>query len=201
MRNPDEREPMPEERIPEERMSEERKSEERTPEQHVSEGRMSEERTPEERASEGRMSEERVPEGRMPEERMPEERVSEERMSEERMGEQPVERDRMERDRMEREPMSAPTQTQRSFLGIPDAEAYIQRFESVQAEFIDEPRRAVEKAETLVSEAIDRMMDSLKEELHRSRTRNDGGGDETEQLRIAMKRYRDLLHSFSQRSA
>ena len=191
MRNPDEREPMPEERIPEERMSEERMSEERMPE----------ERMPEERVSEGRMSEERVPEGRMPDERMPEERVSEERMSEERMGEQPVERDRMDRDQMEREPMSTQTQTQRSILGIPDAQAYIQRFEAVQAEFIDEPRRAVEKAETLVSEAIDRMMDSLKEELHRSRTRNDGGGDETEQLRIAMKRYRDLLHSFSQRSA
>jgi hypothetical protein len=83
----------------------------------------------------------------------------------------------------------------RSHMAMPDAASYMRRFEAVQAEFIDEPRRAVEKAESLVSEAIDRMMDSLKQELNRSRTRSDGG-DETEQLRMAMKRYREILHSF-----
>jgi hypothetical protein len=96
----------------------------------------------------------------------------------------------------QREPM--PEQQPRSFMAIPDAQTYMRRFEAVQAEFIDEPRRAVEKAESLVSEAIDRMMDSLKEELHRSRARTDGA-DQTEQLRIAMKRYRDILHSFGER--
>jgi hypothetical protein len=183
MRNPDEREG-----IPEERMSEERVSEERMPEERTSEERMSEER----------MSEERMPEHRMSGERMSEERMSESRMSEDRSAEEPMGQQDLQRERMDRPPTDARRQS--SFMSIPDAESYMQRFEAVQAEFIDEPRQAVEKAESLVSEAIDRMMDSLKQELHRSRARSDGdGGDETEQLRIAMKRYRDLLHSFSQR--
>jgi hypothetical protein len=185
MRGPDEREAMPEERMPEERMPEDRMSEERA----------SEERMPEERVSGERISEERTSEGRMSEERMPEHRMSEDRTAEEPMGQQELQRERMDRS-------STDVHRQTSFMSIPDAASYMQRFEAVQAEFIDEPRRAVEKAESLVSEAIDRMMDSLKEELHRSRARSDGdGGDETEQLRIAMKRYRDLLHSFSQRTA
>jgi hypothetical protein len=181
---------MPEERMPEERASEERMREERMPEGRMSEERVSEERMPEERMSEGRVSGER-----MSEERMPEERMSEDRTAEEPMGQQELHRERMDRS-------STDVHRQTSFMSIPDAASYMQRFEAVQAEFIDEPRRAVEKAESLVSEAIDRMMDSLKQELHRSRAHTDGdGGDETEQLRIAMKRYRDLLNSFSQRTA
>ena len=83
---------------------------------------------------------------------------------------------------------------------MPGADDFMRRFEAVQAEFIDEPKRAVEKAESLVSEAIDRMMDSLKEELQRSKARI-GGEDDTEQLRVAMKRYREILYSFNDRTA
>lgn len=188
MQTPEERERMPEERISDERMSEGRMSDER----------MSDERMPDERMSDERMRDERMSDERMSDERMAGEQTREERMHEQPMREANMPEREMERGGMDRTAMPG----ERSYMSIPDAETYMRRFDAVQAEFIDEPRRAVEKAESLVSEAIDRMMDSLKEELHRSRTQSDGNGaDETEQLRIAMKRYRDLLHSFSRRSA
>ena len=86
-----------------------------------------------------------------------------------------------------------------SVMSTPDAGEYIRRFEVFQAEFIDEPRTAVEKVESLVSEAVDRMMSALKEELHGSH--GQGDGEETERLRLAMKRYRDILYSFSDKES
>ena len=67
---------------------------------------------------------------------------------------------------------------------------YRARFEQLQAEFIDEPRQAVRSAQSLVEEAIDRMMEGL---------RQSGVDDkaDTEQLRLAMKRYRDLLYQLT----
>src|SRR5207248_5733650 len=64
------------------------------------------------------------------------------------------------------------------------------RFEQLQAEFIDEPRQAVKSAQSLVEEAIDRMMEGL---------RHSGVDDkaDTEQLRLTMKRYRDLLYQLT----
>jgi hypothetical protein len=72
-----------------------------------------------------------------------------------------------------------------------EMEGYLRRFEAVQSEFIDEPRRAVENAKSLVQEAIDRMMSRLHQEA--------GEGDDTERLRITLKRYRDVLHTFGER--
>ena len=67
---------------------------------------------------------------------------------------------------------------------------YRARFEQLQAEFIDEPRQAVKSAQSLVEEAIDRMMEGL---------RHSGVDDkaDTEQLRLTMKRYRDLLYQLT----
>lgn len=72
-----------------------------------------------------------------------------------------------------------------------EMEGYLRRFESVQSEFIDEPRRAVEKAKSLVQEAIDRMMGQLQHDA--------GEGDDTERLRLTLKRYRDVLHTLGER--
>jgi len=75
-----------------------------------------------------------------------------------------------------------------------------QRFDEIQAEFIAEPRAAVEKAETLIEEAVDRMMNALHDQLRRIHT--DVGDDtDTEHLRVAMLSYRELIDSMGDRRA
>lgn len=63
---------------------------------------------------------------------------------------------------------------------------YRTRFEQIQAQFIEQPQTAVRSAKSLVEEAVSRLMEDL---------RRDDVGDkaDTEQLRLAMMRYRDVL--------
>jgi hypothetical protein len=71
-----------------------------------------------------------------------------------------------------------------------------QSFEEIQAEFIGEPRAAVEKAETL----IDGLMNALHEQLQRIHG-NVKTETDTEQLRVAMLSYRELFKSLGGRRA
>lgn len=63
--------------------------------------------------------------------------------------------------------------------------AYRSRFTDAQARFIDDPKGAVEEARSVLEEAIDRFMDSLHEAA--------GDGGDTERMRVAMRRYRDVF--------
>jgi hypothetical protein len=73
------------------------------------------------------------------------------------------------------------------------------RWEAIQTGFVDEPRKAVEQADALVSETIKRLSDVFAEE-RTSLEQHWGRGENvsTEDLRIALKRYRSfferLLH-------
>jgi hypothetical protein len=69
-------------------------------------------------------------------------------------------------------------------------------FEEIQAEFIGEPRAAVEKAETL----IDGLMNALHNQLQRIHS-NVNAETDTEQLRVAMLSYRELFGSLGGRRA
>jgi hypothetical protein len=65
------------------------------------------------------------------------------------------------------------------------------RWTDIQTGFVDEPRRAVERADELVAEVIKRLADSFAQE--RSKLEGQWGrGDNvsTEDLRIALQRYR-----------
>lgn len=65
------------------------------------------------------------------------------------------------------------------------------RWTDIQTAFVDEPRRAVERADELVAEVIKRLADSFAQE--RSRLEGQWGrGDDvsTEDLRVALQRYR-----------
>lgn len=69
-----------------------------------------------------------------------------------------------------------------------------ERWRAVQAEFVDDPRRAVEDADRLLSEAAGAFASGL-EERRRALTsgwEQDGHG-ETEQLRLTMHHYRALV--------
>ncbi len=65
------------------------------------------------------------------------------------------------------------------------------KWSDVQAGFVDEPRRAVKQADGLVTEAIQGLAQSFGSERARLEGQWDRGGDvSTEDLRLALQRYR-----------
>lgn len=69
-----------------------------------------------------------------------------------------------------------------------------QRWQRVQAGFVDEPRQAVEEADKLVADLIDRLAESFSQSRSRLETQWDQGNDaSTEELRIALMRYRSFF--------
>ena len=72
-----------------------------------------------------------------------------------------------------------------------ESKDFHKRWTNIQTAFVDEPRRAVERADELVAEVIKRLADSFAHE--RSRLEGQWGrGDNvsTEDLRVALQRYR-----------
>jgi hypothetical protein len=68
------------------------------------------------------------------------------------------------------------------------------RWTDVQTSFVDEPRRAVQQADALVSDVIQRIADSFGAERNQLEQQWDRGGDvSTEELRQALQRYRSFF--------
>jgi uncharacterized protein YktB (UPF0637 family) len=74
------------------------------------------------------------------------------------------------------------------------------RWDQVQTSFVDEPRKAVEQADTLVATIVKRIADQFAEEREKLEQQWHHGNDvSTEDLRQGLKRYRaffDRLLSF-----
>lgn len=135
-----------------------------------------------------------------------------EEMARERQSEQPIESPGMDRggdremerremeperesDRqpMERRPVGAQTQMPYDRgAGSEGAmlEGYRSRFTQAQARFIDDPKAAVVEARSVLEEAVDRFMQSLGRET--------GDGSDTERMRLAMQRYRDIFERLAE---
>ena len=79
------------------------------------------------------------------------------------------------------------------------AEDETQRFRGkwtdIQAEFVDEPRKSVEKADHLVAETIKRLAEIFAEERNKLEHEWSRGEDRvsTEDLRVALRRYRSFF--------
>jgi hypothetical protein len=73
-------------------------------------------------------------------------------------------------------------------------ERYGGRWKYVQAGFVDEPRQAVQQADQLVAEVIEDLTQSLLAERRRLEGQWSGDDVDTEQLRVALQRYRMLFH-------
>lgn len=68
------------------------------------------------------------------------------------------------------------------------------RWETIQTGFVDDPRRAVEEADELVAEVVRRLTESFASERGRLEQQWDRGEDvSTEDLRVALQRYRDFF--------
>lgn len=74
------------------------------------------------------------------------------------------------------------------------------RWYDIQTEFIDDPRQCVQRADELVAETMKQLSDVFAQEREKLEREWDRGGDvSTENLRIALQRYRsffDRLLSF-----
>ena len=68
------------------------------------------------------------------------------------------------------------------------------QWDAIQVAFVDEPRRAVEQADALVASAMKRLAEQFAEERSRLEGQWDRGGDvSTEDLRLALRRYRSFF--------
>ena len=79
---------------------------------------------------------------------------------------------------------------------FPTAEAtgLRERWDAIQAAFVDEPRKAVEDADSLVAQAMKRLAETFAEERRRLEGHWDRGDDvSTEDLRLALQRYRSFF--------
>lgn len=91
-------------------------------------------------------------------------------------------------------------QTMRDDTSMPllredDARTYEERWEECQRGFVDEPRRSVEEADQLVAGLMKQLASEFADERARLEAQWDRGEDvSTEDLRIALQRYRSFFH-------
>src|SRR5581483_1872725 len=76
-----------------------------------------------------------------------------------------------------------------------EAGGFRSRWDSVQTTFVDDPRHAVEEADHLVAEAIQRLAQVFADERNELERQWDRGSDiSTEDLRLALQKYRSFFH-------
>jgi hypothetical protein len=81
-----------------------------------------------------------------------------------------------------------------ALLPKPEAGELRQRWDVIQTGFVDEPRHAVEEADSLVAQAMKRIAEVFAEErTGLERQWNEGQDISTEDLRLALKRYRSFF--------
>lgn len=142
--------------------------------------------------------------------------ASEDRPLEDRLGDDRLSENRLEEDRpkpvLAERPLGERTQaaTSDGRTNAPDArnapdttplfpnnelEELRNRWSTVQTAFVDEPRRAVEQADGLVASAMKRLAEVFAEERSKLEQQWDRGDNvSTEDLRIALQRYRSFFH-------
>jgi hypothetical protein len=80
---------------------------------------------------------------------------------------------------------------------FPEAELQNLRtnWDSIQTAFVDEPRKAVEQADSLVASTMTRLADVFAQERSKLEGQWDRGDNvSTEDLRVALQRYRSFFH-------
>ncbi|MDH6460012.1 hypothetical protein M2302_000163 [Micromonospora sp. A200] len=73
------------------------------------------------------------------------------------------------------------------------AQAFRDRWREVQLRFVDDPRAAVGEAQSLVEEAIQALSEALATQKEKLGGWQTAGSADTEQLRVAVRQYRDFL--------
>jgi hypothetical protein len=108
--------------------------------------------------------------------------------------------------RREFEPMGQREQTQPmgqgisqddgTLMGGQEMQKFSSQWNSIQAAFVDEPRKAVEQADKLVAEVIEHMSTTFANERKNLEGQWSRGDQvSTEDLRVALQRYRQFFQS------
>lgn len=72
---------------------------------------------------------------------------------------------------------------------------WMDRWNEIQLEFVDQPRRSIEEANMLVTEVLDELTVTFAQERDRLENQwNAGSEPATEDLRVALQRYRSLFN-------
>ena len=74
-----------------------------------------------------------------------------------------------------------------------DQERFVARWQEIQAGFVDEPRRAVQDADALVVDMMDRLARMLASEREQLESPGESGQVSTGDLRQGLRRYRTLF--------
>lgn len=76
------------------------------------------------------------------------------------------------------------------------SERFEQQWSGIQTSFVDEPRQAVERADTLVAELMQELASGFSETRAKLEAQWDNEGDDasTEDLRVALTRYRSFFN-------
>jgi hypothetical protein len=74
-----------------------------------------------------------------------------------------------------------------------DQDRFVARWQEIQAGFVDEPRRAVQDADALVVDMMDRLARTLASEREQLELPGKAGEVSTEDLRQGLQRYRALF--------
>jgi hypothetical protein len=82
----------------------------------------------------------------------------------------------------------------RPLLADEELDGFRGRWDAVQVGFVDEPRGSVQKADALVAELMQRLAQTVSDERNSLESQWEQGSDvSTEDLRIAMQRYRSFF--------
>jgi len=82
------------------------------------------------------------------------------------------------------------------------ADELCQRWESVQIGFVEQPRRAVEQADMLVAETMQKLADTFSTARRRLESQwSDGKDVSTEDLRQALRQYRSFFNRLLEQSS
>jgi glutathione S-transferase len=86
------------------------------------------------------------------------------------------------------------SETQTPLLQQEQSERFSERWEEIQASFVDRPQAAVEDADELVADLMQRITASLANEREQLEKRWSEGDDvSTEDLRVALTKYRSFF--------
>jgi hypothetical protein len=87
-----------------------------------------------------------------------------------------------------------PQEQLESLLGADEAGTFRDRWQSLQVMFVDEPRKAVEDADSLVAELMKRLAQTFHDERENLESQWSRGEDvSTEDLRVGLQRYRSFF--------
>ncbi|HET6731951.1 hypothetical protein [Mycobacterium sp.] len=90
--------------------------------------------------------------------------------------------------------MSAEPSTAKSLFADDDLSGLRSRWDDVQAAFVDDPKECVQKADALVAKVVEQLTAGFSEARSRLESQWARGEEaSTEDLRLALKRYRDFF--------